>query len=29
VLEMAEVRHWPHFEDPPLFNDAALKFLRS
>jgi 2-hydroxy-6-oxonona-2,4-dienedioate hydrolase len=29
VLEMSEVRHWPHFEDPELFNDAALKFLRS
>jgi len=27
VLEMSEVRHWPHFEDPHLFNDAALKFL--
>jgi 2-hydroxy-6-oxonona-2,4-dienedioate hydrolase len=29
VLEMAEVRHWPHFEDPGLFNEASLKFLRT
>lgn len=27
VLEMPEVRHWPHFEDPELFNSAALPFL--
>jgi len=27
VLEMPEVRHWPHFEDPQLFNPAALRFL--
>jgi pimeloyl-ACP methyl ester carboxylesterase len=27
ILEMSEVRHWPHFEDPALFNDAAVKFL--
>jgi 2-hydroxy-6-oxonona-2,4-dienedioate hydrolase len=29
VVEMPEVRHWPHFEDPDFFNDAALKFLRA
>ncbi|MFJ8019364.1 alpha/beta fold hydrolase [Streptomyces sp. NPDC096311] len=28
LLEMSEVKHWPHFEDPDLFNAAALKFLR-
>jgi len=28
VLEMPEVRHWPHFEDPDTFNPAALAFLR-
>lgn len=27
ILEMPEVRHWPHFEDPELFNAAALRFL--
>lgn len=27
VFEMPEVRHWPHFEDPELFNPAALDFL--
>lgn len=27
VLEMPEVRHWPHFEDPALFNPAAVRFL--
>lgn len=27
VFEMAEVRHWPHFEDPDAFNRAALAFL--
>ncbi|HWL78015.1 alpha/beta hydrolase [Microbacterium sp.] len=27
VFEMPEVRHWPHFEDPELFNPAALNFL--
>ncbi|MFJ3779017.1 alpha/beta fold hydrolase [Streptomyces sp. NPDC090075] len=27
VLEMPEVRHWPHFEDPETFNPAALAFL--
>jgi 2-hydroxy-6-oxonona-2,4-dienedioate hydrolase len=28
LLEMPGVRHWPHFEDPAVFNAAALKFLR-
>lgn len=27
LLEMPEVRHWPHFEDPATFNAAALRFL--
>ncbi|MFD6064474.1 alpha/beta fold hydrolase [Rhodococcus wratislaviensis] len=27
VFEMAEVRHWPHFEDPDSFNPAAIAFL--
>jgi pimeloyl-ACP methyl ester carboxylesterase len=27
IFEMAEVRHWPHFEDPESFNPAALAFL--
>jgi pimeloyl-ACP methyl ester carboxylesterase len=27
VLEMPNVRHWPHFEDPELFNEAAIRFL--
>ncbi|MEE2031448.1 MULTISPECIES: alpha/beta fold hydrolase [Rhodococcus] len=27
VFEMAEVRHWPHFEDPESFNPAAVAFL--
>ncbi len=27
VFEMAEVRHWPHFEDPDSFNAAAVEFL--
>lgn len=27
VLEMPEVRHWPHFEDPAVFNRAAVEFL--
>jgi 2-hydroxy-6-oxonona-2,4-dienedioate hydrolase len=29
VLEMPEVRHWPHFEDPERFNASAIEFLRS
>jgi len=28
VFEMADVRHWPHFEDPESFNPAAVAFLR-
>jgi pimeloyl-ACP methyl ester carboxylesterase len=28
VLDMPNVKHWPHFEDPAVFNPAALKFLR-
>ncbi|HVV08050.1 alpha/beta hydrolase [Amycolatopsis sp.] len=28
LLEMPDVKHWPHFEDPETFNPAALKFLR-
>jgi 2-hydroxy-6-oxonona-2,4-dienedioate hydrolase len=28
VLEMPETKHWPHFEDPDVFNAAALEFLR-
>ncbi|MFF3574832.1 alpha/beta fold hydrolase [Nocardia jiangxiensis] len=27
IFEMADVRHWPHFEDPDSFNPAALTFL--
>ncbi len=27
VLEMPNVRHWPHFEDPDVFNEAVIKFL--
>jgi 2-hydroxy-6-oxonona-2,4-dienedioate hydrolase len=27
LLEMPNVKHWPHFEDPEVFNPAALKFL--
>jgi pimeloyl-ACP methyl ester carboxylesterase len=27
LLEMPEVKHWPHFEDPATFNEAALAFL--
>jgi 2-hydroxy-6-oxonona-2,4-dienedioate hydrolase len=29
IVEMPNVRHWPHFEDPDFFNDAALKFLQA
>jgi 2-hydroxy-6-oxonona-2,4-dienedioate hydrolase len=29
VFGMPDVRHWPHFEDPESFNEAALKFLRA
>jgi 2-hydroxy-6-oxonona-2,4-dienedioate hydrolase len=28
ILEMPHVKHWPHFEDPEVFNSAALAFLR-
>ena len=28
LLEMPDVKHWPHFEDPETFNPAAVKFLR-
>jgi 2-hydroxy-6-oxonona-2,4-dienedioate hydrolase len=28
TIEMAQVRHWPAFEDPETFNAAALRFLR-
>lgn len=27
LLELPHVRHWPHFEDPELFNGAAVRFL--
>jgi pimeloyl-ACP methyl ester carboxylesterase len=27
LFEMPHVRHWPHFEDPATFNEAALRFL--
>lgn len=27
VAEMPEVKHWPHFEDAPLFNRLSLDFL--
>jgi pimeloyl-ACP methyl ester carboxylesterase len=27
VFEMPDVRHWPHFEDPEAFNEAAIRFL--
>lgn len=27
VLNMPHVKHWPHFEDPGTFNEAALTFL--
>jgi 2-hydroxy-6-oxonona-2,4-dienedioate hydrolase len=29
VFEMPDVRHWPHFEDPDAFDEAALRFLRA
>jgi pimeloyl-ACP methyl ester carboxylesterase len=28
TVEMAQVRHWPAFEDPETFNAAAIRFLR-
>jgi 2-hydroxy-6-oxonona-2,4-dienedioate hydrolase len=27
LFEMPHVRHWPHFEDPDMFNEASLRFL--
>lgn len=27
TVEIKSVNHWPHFEDPATFNDAALAFL--
>jgi 2-hydroxy-6-oxonona-2,4-dienedioate hydrolase len=29
VVEMPDVKHWPHFEDADLFNRLSLDFLRS
>lgn len=29
VVEMADVKHWPHFEDADRFNTVSLQFLRS
>jgi len=29
LLEMPHVKHWPHFEDAELFNEASIRFLRS
>jgi pimeloyl-ACP methyl ester carboxylesterase len=28
LLEMPHVKHWPHFEDAAMFNEASLRFLR-
>ena len=28
VVEMADVKHWPHFEDAATFNAVSLAFLR-
>ena len=28
VVDMPQVAHWPAFEDPEMFNAAALRFLR-
>jgi pimeloyl-ACP methyl ester carboxylesterase len=28
VVEMADVKHWPHFEDADTFNAVSLAFLR-
>jgi 2-hydroxy-6-oxonona-2,4-dienedioate hydrolase len=27
LLEMPHVKHWPHFEDAAMFNQASLRFL--
>lgn len=29
LLEMPDSRHWPHFEQPDIFNEAAIRFLRA
>ena len=29
VVEMADVKHWPHFEDADRFNAVSLEFLRN
>jgi pimeloyl-ACP methyl ester carboxylesterase len=29
VVEMPDVKHWPHFEDADRFNDVSLEFLSS
>ncbi len=28
LVEMAQVNHWPHFEEPEIFNRLSLSFLR-
>jgi len=28
TLEIRQVKHWPHFERPDLFNPASVAFLR-
>ena len=28
VIELADVKHWPHFEDAATFNAVSLAFLR-
>jgi pimeloyl-ACP methyl ester carboxylesterase len=29
LLDMPDVKHWPHFEDPDRFNEASIRFLLS
>jgi pimeloyl-ACP methyl ester carboxylesterase len=29
VVEMPDVKHWPHFEDPARYNQISLEFLRN
>lgn len=29
ILEMPHVKHWPHWEDPVTYNEAAIRFLLS
>ena len=29
VVEMPDVKHWPHFEDADTFNRGSLGFLLS